>query len=810
MKHPKQSISDEGATLIRVVAAQADPESIADILPTLSTEVWRNGHNALAGTKVTASMVFQAGWRAASSLARECTEPEEFAEILKREKRGSVLFGLCDNSHFPADLAQELLKKGNFQHAVTYERLLLHSGLYTKQVQRFSDGLAASSRMTVEAMIVGMQTSAEFRAEVSRRLEGGDTDLMVLTYMTIDALTSMPWTRHPPKGESQQEMNTTTARLSQLIPATSATFGRKLVNYLLGAKTEVRFSTFTGAPVVDDDSLRYLQERTQGLRSTENYFVSTLAGSDERAVRVSNVLNARCHDAKKGAHQEICQRWSSDPPVVIELLFSSDRGTRKMVFNECERQAGGYPGFGEYHHVVDRHLRTGMLTGWEGIRLAAYAHVCALGGWVTGDPHIADEIVELVASTPGDIEEIFNYVKGRPATSVELQRVITESNWNAITTSVPLILCSVGHLFNENQVAILIGKYDDRDEFVDEMIALAGALEDASPELRTRALRMSDQVVSFWFAGCLWGRPTPEDASNLIDAVSTYANPRHLPNAEIICKAMVVGGLGTRPHATLWSLRDTPLTEEFLRRYEDAAGPENLADLISDCQVVGAIDWLNMRNRSPADVVALTTYWCNKMWMDGAEAKALLSASFNHAQVLETFARCGQPELAEAALAVSPETTLPAELGVIALRYSTAKVFNQWVTGCFASPELTAANLAAVLGPADPSDPVPKPSMHAGGSNNARRVLYASDELAARGFGAVVTSTDGVPRELLEYSLQNPFSESPVTANYASTEMAKLLSLAGPQLTQYLLETVATWEGSFDDLRALILAVRPA
>jgi hypothetical protein len=162
-------------------------------------------------------------------------------------------------------------------------------------------------------------------------------------------------------------------------------------------------------------------------------------------------------------------------------------------------------------------------------------------------------------------------------------------------------------------------------------------------------------------------------------------------------------------------------------------------------------------------------------------------------------------------LEVQEPAVLPTELAIAALQNSTENVFCQWVTGSFPHPELTSANLEAVLRP-DGGDTTavlsPFPGLTPGRPNNARRVLRASDELAARGFGAFVTATDGVPRELLIHSMRDPHRESH-TANYAATEMASLLSLAGPALAQYLLETVANWEGSFDGLRALLLAVRP-
>jgi hypothetical protein len=355
-------------------------------------------------------------------------------------------------------------------------------------------------------------------------------------------------------------------------------------------------------------------------------------------------------------------------------------------------------------------------------------------------------------------------------------------------------------------------QYERNDVYSEELLALAATLGERSPELRTRALCGSDEALDSWFNGDLWGEPTPQDASNLIDAMSSPVHPRHRHRKEIICKAMLVGGLGTNPHETLATLKSAPLTREFLRRYEDAVGPEALTALMSTNRVVGVTDWLNMRDRTPADVVTLTTIWCANAWLKETDAQKLLTLSENHAQVLETFVVCGQPELIEVALGVAGPAALRTELAIAALRNSREEVFRQWVTGCFASPELTASNLEAVLRPpsqGSQSSSRPASWQNAGRPNSARRVLHASDELAARGFGCVVTATDGVPRELMAHSLRGRFRDSPDTATYAVTQMANLLSLAGTELTQYLLETVATWEGSFDGLTALLLAVRP-
>jgi hypothetical protein len=810
MQHPEQRISAEAQSLLSEIGKSPNPILDPVTFDAIAAEIWRGGGAALPGTPVTWKLVRNTTSHVASSLALVCTDPAVIAQIAHREKRRSVLDSLLDNAHFPADTAQELLRDEKFHNSDSYERMLCHTKLYDRQVPRFVNGVAASKSMTVESVTVGLRTSDLFCAEIRRRLTGGDTDLMILVYETLSRATGRP----SPALSSELHR-----ALRAAIPSENVPFGLKLVKYLLSDLSHVQFGRFVLIPQIDANSIRYLQSQDV---VEHPHTDGSQPGSSH--IKLCQALQARCRDAELAKHDALSKNWYGGQETLVELLFSSDASLRETALWTClqPKEEHFSDHVSSYMSRIGAYLLRGELRGWAGINAAALTGMKL--SFPFGEyPKIDDQITDAVLAQPGDLDEVFEHLMNSdPSTAYAEHPGVSQPN-GEILTLIPIILRSIGDRLTNEQFVSLVNRYCKGAGFERELYAAISTMKDRGGNLKVQALLLKDgtDVLDAWFDGRLWGVPTVQDASNVIDELSK--RDRTGRTVSDIARALLLGGMSSDPSRTLGAIKDDPqVTREFLRRYEKAEGFDACALLVATTTTKDMgnylhgttpeprlTDWLEAQPRTVADLAALTAVLCMNAAISKSQGAQLIAASGEDLSVLEPLVRSAVPHLSKVALDTQK---LPTSLAVTALSQCGDEVFVNWVAGTQHGPALTEHNIAAVLTETALREPETQSSTH---SIAARRVVLAGNELVAHGFGSILDTYDGVPRELLNltYELKRYSSRFPPQSGrcceYGLEAMAGLLNLAGEPLVRYLLETVATWEGSFDDLRALILAVRP-
>jgi hypothetical protein len=192
-------------------------------------------------------------------------------------------------------------------------------------------------------------------------------------------------------------------------------------------------------------------------------------------------------------------------------------------------------------------------------------------------------------------------------------------------------------------------------------------------------------------------------------------------------------------------------------------------------------------------------------WMPTSVALELISAAHASPAVLEAFAASDDDAVLELLL---EHRQFPQELALDTLRRLSAPAISRWLNGELpGAPAVTEENLLHVLASASAADEA-RHHNRMFGPSAAGQVWLCAEAISAAGLGSVLRSYPGVPQEVyrkLPESMYRPSFTFPALSGI----LQDTLNLAGAELAVYALGLLETWEGSFDELDAVLSALRP-